>query len=255
MLAPAAPCLFFNSYFSSQAENLTISRLDAELALQIGSPTLFHSDAIPVNAVLGDSYITKQQCSSTSPGLSRIMLDVLSFASLLNSRQEEGRTKLDPLSYTEMLLSLIYRLIEVASLGKPHCMSKRTYEDVAHLALLSFMTTLLPEYGSDQSSYLLLSIRLENAIQDLQIMSADSKKNGGYSLLLWTLFMAGISTSKRKDHRWLSLLILETCGRLDLYDWPAVRGQLCAFPWIYALHDVPGRLLWEDTQRRCIEML
>ena len=181
------------------------------------------------------------------------MLDVVGFASLLNSRQKERTTKLDPLSYTEMLLSLIYRLIEAASLGQSRCISRSTYEDVAHLAMLAFMTTLLPEYGSDYSSYQILSVRLEGAVRDLQVMSTDSK-DSGYSLLLWTLFMAGISTSKRKDHRWLSLLILETCGRLVLYDWPAVRRQLCGLPWIYALHDVPGRLLWADTQRMSIEM-
>ena len=245
------PQLFY-SYLSSEAEILTINRLDVELALQTGSPTLFHSDAIPVNAVLSDSCITRQQCSNTAPWLSRIMLDVLSFTSLLNSSQEEGRTKLDPLSYTEMLLSLIYRLMEVTSIGQPRCVSRRTYGDIAHLATLAFMTTLLPEYGSDRSSYLLLSDFLKSAVQNVQVMSADSKDDG-YSLLLWTLFVAGISTLKRKNHRWLSPLILETCRRLDLNDWPAVHRQLCGLPWIYVLHDVPGRLLWEDTQRRTIE--
>ncbi|KAF2229725.1 hypothetical protein EV356DRAFT_455228 [Viridothelium virens] len=228
-------------------------RLDVELALQTGSPTLFHSDAIPANAVLDDSSITKQQYSSTNPWLSRIMLDVLSFVSLLNSRQKEGRTKLDPLNFTEALLSLIYRLLEAAPLGQPRCMSRSTHEEAAHLALLAFMTTLLPEYGSDQSNYLLLSARLESAIRYLQTISTDSK-DGGSSLLLWTLFVAGISTLKRMDHPWLSSLILETCGRLDLHDWPAIRRQLCGLPWIFALHDNPGRLLWENTQRRSIEM-
>ncbi|KAI9661291.1 MAG: hypothetical protein M1821_009618 [Bathelium mastoideum] len=181
------------------------------------------------------------------------MLDVLSFARLLNGRQEEGKTKLDPLNYTEMLLLLLYRLVEVASLGQPRYMSERSYEDTMHLAMLAFMTTLLPEYGSDRSSYLLLSVRLESAVQGLQVMASDSN-DGGDPLFLWTLFMAGISTLKRKDHRWLSLLILETCERLDLHDWPAIRRLLCGLPWIYALHDVLGRLIWRNTQRTSSEM-
>ncbi|KAI9711795.1 MAG: hypothetical protein M1820_001940 [Bogoriella megaspora] len=227
-------------------------RVDVELALQTGSPTLFHSDAISVNPV-GDSEITKQHYSGTGSVFSDLMLDVLSFASLLNGGQKDGRGKLDPLIYTELLVSLIYRLIAVTGLRQLPKTSRRTHEDVAHLATLAFMTTLLPRYVSDRCNYILLSVHLESAIQDLQAVSTDSKDDI-YSLLLWTLFMAGISTLRHKDHRRLSLLIVETCGRLALYDWPAVRRQLYRFPWVYALHDDPGRSLWENSQRRSIKM-
>ncbi len=233
----------------SEAEGLTITRLDVELALQTGLPTLFRSDAVvPANEVSDDSRFIEEQLLSTASRLSRIMVSVVSFASLLNGREREGRTKLDPLIYTEKLVSLLYRLIEVAPLGQPRFMSGGLYDDVAHLAMLAFMTTLLPKYGRDDSSHL-LSDRLESAIQDLYVTSADTQ-NSGFSVLLWTLFFGGVSVLKRKDHRWL---ILETCERLGLCDWPAVRRQLCGFPWIHTLHDVPGRCLWEDAQRRSTE--
>ena len=233
-----------------EAESLTITRLDVELALQTGSPTLFRSDAVvPAKDISGDSRFIKDQLPSTASRLSRIMLSLVSFASLLNGREREGRTKLDPLTYTETLVSLLYRLIEVAPLGQPRSMLGGLYDDVVHLAMLAFMTTLLPKYGSDVSSHLLPN-RLESAIQDLHVTSADTQ-NSGFSLLLWALFIGGVSVLKRKDHR---SLILETCERLDLYDWQAVRRQLCAFPWIHTLHDVPGRCLWEDAQRRSIEV-
>ena len=177
------------------------------------------------------------------------MVSVVRFASLLNGSETEGRPKLDPLTYTETLVSLLYRLIEVAPLGQPRSMSGGLYDDVAHLAMLAFMTTLLPKYSRDDCSHL-LSDRLESAIHDLHVTSADTQ-DSGFSLLLWTLFIGGVSVLKRKDHR---SLILETCERLDLYDWPAVRRQLCRFPWIYTLHDVPGRCLWEDAQRRSTEI-
>ena len=242
------PPLFSLGFF--EAEGLTITRLDVELALQTGLPTIFRSDAVvPANSVSGDSCVLKAQLLSTTSGLPRLMFSVFSFASLLNSREREGRTKLDPLSYTETLVSLLYRLIEVAPLGQPRSMSGGLYDDVAHLAMLAFMTTLLPKYGRDDSSHF-LSDRLESAIQDLHVTSAETQ-DSGFSLLLWTLFIGGVSVLKRKDHRWL---ILETCERLDLYDWPAVRCQLCEFPWIRTLHDVPGRCLWDDAQRTSTEI-
>ena len=248
MLASARPLSFSLAFF--EAESLTNTRLDVELALQTGLPTLFRSDAVvPANSVSGDSYVIKEQLLGTTSRFSRLMFSVVNFASLLNGREREGRTKLDPLSYTETLVSLLYRLIEVAPLGQPRSMSGGPYDDVAHLAMLAFMTTLLPKYGRDDFCYL-LSDRLESAIQNLHVTSADTQ-DSGFSLLLWTLFIGGVSVLERKDHRWL---ILETCERLDLYDWPAVRCQLCEFPWIHTLHDVPGRCLWEDAQRRGTEI-
>ena len=245
-----ASVAFFLSLAFLEAESLTITRLDVELALQTGLPTLFCSDAVvPANGVSGDSRVIKEQFLSTASRLSPIMLSVVSFAKLLNGSEREGPTKLDPLSYMETLVSLLYRLIEVAPLGQSRFMLGGLYDDVAHLAMLAFMTTLLPEYGRDDSSHP-LSDRLESAIQDLHVTSADTQ-DSGFSLLLWILFIGGVSVLKRKDHRWL---ILETCERLGLNDWPAVRRQLCGFPWIHTLHDVPGQCLWEDAQRRCTEI-
>lgn len=233
-----------------EAGSLTITRLDVELALQTGLPALFSSDAVvPANGVSSDSPIIKEQPLSTASKLSSILLSVVSFASVLNGREREGRAKLDPLSYTETLVWLLYRLVEVSPLGQPHFISGGLYVDVAHLATLVFMTTLLPKYGHDDYGPLLAD-RLEKAIQDLRVTPADTQ-DSWLSLLLWTLFIGGISTLRRKDHR---CLILETCERLGLYGWPAVCRQLCEFPWIHTLHDVPGQCLWENAQRRSLEV-
>lgn len=223
-----------------------MTRLDVELALETGFPTIFRSDAVvPSIAVLGDARIIKERLFSIASSLSHIMLSVFSFASLLNGRETEGRIKLDPLSYTETLVSLLYQLMEVDPLGQPRSMLGGLDDDVAHLAMLAFMTTLLPRYGRD-GFYYLLSDRLESAIQDLQVTSVDTQEIRP-SLLLWALFIGGISVLKCKDTR---SLISEICERQHLYDWPAVHRQLCRFPWIYTLHDNPGRSLWEDVQRR-----
>lgn len=240
------PSNFSFSLLPFSETSLTTTRLDVELALETGLPTLFRSDAVvPSIAVLGDAFIVKEQLLSTASRLSHIMLSVVSFASLLNGRVREGRLKLDPLNYTETLVSLLYQLIEIAPLGQARSMLGGLHDDIAHLAMLAFMTTLLPRYGRDDSNYT-LSDRLESVIQGLHVTSADIQESRP-PLLLWALFISGISVLKCKDHRWL---ISEICERQHLYDWPAIRHQLCRFPWIYTLHDVPGRCLWEDAQRR-----
>ena len=191
----------------------------------------------------------KEPLLSATSRLPSIILSVVSFAGLLNGREKEGRTKLDPLSYTETLVWLLYRLVEISPLWQPYSMSGGLCVDVANLATLAFMTTLLPKYGRDDTSHLLAD-RLVSAIQDLQVTSANIQ-DSEWSLLLWTLFIGGVSVLKRKDHR---CLILETCELLKLHDWLAVRRQLCGFPWIYTLHDLPGQCLWEAAQRRGTEI-
>lgn len=224
---------------------LLLQRLDVELALQTGLPTLFPSDAVlPANGVSGDCCILKDQLAGTASRLASIMLSVASFGTHLNDRETEGRLKLDPLTYMETLVSLLYRLIAVAPLGQQLPISEGLYDDMIHLTMLAFMTTLLPEYGGDCSSPL-LSDRLESVFHNGGIL------NSGSPLLLWALFIGGISVLKRKDHR---CLILETCERLGLQDWPAVHRQLSRFPWINAVHNVPGRRLWKDAKRRTPEI-
>lgn len=227
-----------------EAEYLTVIRLDVELALQHGSP-LFHG-----NAILGGRACDtiKEQFPSTTPRFSHIMFDINNFAHILNSKESEGEAKLDPLYYTEMLISLLYRLLDVAPLGIPWSISGEWPDDVAHLAMLAFMTTLLPEYGHDHSSYPLISDCLERAIRQTYSASPDIQ-DGGLSLLLWAMFISGISVLKREAHQWLLLKISETSNKLGLYDWPAVSRRICVFPWVHKLHGGPGQSLWEHSQR------
>jgi hypothetical protein len=68
--------------------------------------------------------------------------------------------------------------------------SKRSrYDNLRYLALLVFMTTLLPEYGRDRSSYPVPSSRLDGVINNFVVTIPEAE----LSLLLWSLFMSGVS--------------------------------------------------------------
>ena len=233
--------------FFPKAGCLTITRLDVEFALQTGSKTLFSSIAMEsANGFSSDLCGSKELLPSSASSISGVIPSILSFANILNSRQSDGQSKLDPLNYMEMLVSLLYGLIEAVPLGEPCSTLGEIYDDVTHLGMMAFMTTLLPEFGREDSRYVLLSERLESAIQLLHDTFAD-EQDIWLALLLWTLFIGGISVLKRSDHHWL---ILDICRRLHIYDWPTVLCRLCAFPWIHTLHDAAGQCLWEDARRR-----
>lgn len=244
---------------ATHSTHLTISRVDVELALQTGSPTLFSSKVLP-NAVATNSpfahHISGQfpGGSTTSTWISDIMVDFLGFARLLNHKGDDNNRKLDPLTFMELLLSLLYRLVEKTPFGHPNaehaCSTASADDEIAHLGMLAFMTTCLPEYGRapDRSSYPFLYKHLGRATGDTAFIDSVSELDDSVpSLLLWTLFMTGTTVFKNRERTEVSSLIMEVSQRLGLRDWTAARRELCLLPWIYVVHDATGQELWQDA--------
>lgn len=217
------------------------------MAIQNGTSTLFRGDQVPIHSVLCNPDVSSRQFPRTSPWMPLIILDLFSFSRLLNKVERRQSPKFNPLDYTETLLSLLYRLVEASALGETSTKSGGLYGNVLYLVMLAFMMTLLPEYTRDGSVCPLLSGHLESAIQDLGV-AASEFSDSDPPLLLWILFVSGISVLNFKDHHWLSPLIAGTCERLELYNWVTIEQQLSQFPWIFALHEAPGRRLWEDVR-------
>lgn len=216
--------------------------------MQNGTRTLFRADQVPINPVLCDPDVSSGQFPRTVPWMPLTMLDLFSFSKLLNEIERRKKPKLNPLDYTETLLSLLYRLVEVSPLRQASANSGGLYGDVTYLAMLAFMTTLLPEYTRDESTFPFLSNCLGSTMKNLYV-TASEFSNSDSLLLLWVLFISGISVLNLNNHHCLSPLIVSTCKRLELDNWAVTQRQLSQFPWILALHETPGRRLWEDVRR------
>ena len=113
--------------------------------MQNGTRTLFRADQIPINPVLCDPDISSGLFPRTAPWMPLTMLDLFSFSKLLNEVERRKRPKLNPLDYTETLLSLLYRLVNVSPLRKASANSGGLYDDAIYLAMLAMgpETTLL----------------------------------------------------------------------------------------------------------------
>lgn len=82
--------------------------------MQNGTRTLFRADQMPINPVLCNPDVSSGQFLRTAPWMPLTMLDLFSFSKLLNEVERRKRPKLNPLDYTETLLSLLYRLVNVS---------------------------------------------------------------------------------------------------------------------------------------------
>lgn len=235
-----------------------IIRVDAELALQNGSSIVFGSRALR-NALSPGSEtfkaIKEQLPNAAAPAKSpHFMLEVVCFSGVLNTIGQKGSPRLDPLGFMEIMIWILYHLLEASRLGQPRSsIPEGQFEEVANLGMLAFMTTLLPEYGRapDHSSYPLLCRRLKVAIQDLHSISTlEEDREEYWVLMLWALFMGGVTVIRGNELLELSPWILEASSRLQLYTWPAVNDKLCQFSWIRTLHDSPGLALWKVSQQQ-----
>lgn len=229
--------------------DLTLTRLDLELAIQNGTRTIFHSDEVPVRQTLALSSFATDQLPIFASWVPPIMRDLIAFSRLLNQADKNEIPKLNPLDYTETLISLLYRLVKIPHSRQSPIKPKigGVCADVTNLSMLSFMTTLLPEYTRDGPSCPLLSDNLGQDIKELCSIRPEPEEHKS-PLLLWILFMSGISVLNPKYHPWILPLIAQTCEGLQLNEWADVQGQLRLFPWINALHEAPSHRIWEDIQ-------
>jgi hypothetical protein len=177
-----------------------------------------------------------KQIGTISPGLQSVMWDVTSVSYIL----QRHLARFDPLDFQEMLISVLYRLINLSPLSNSGLESET--EDLYCLALLAFSSTILFNLGRRKKlPYGLLAGKLRVALMRTSGMA--SLDNGA---LLWTLFIGGISVFRGDEETWLMPWIRTTACLLGITDWQGAKQHLCQYPWIDAFHDEPARRLWVE---------
>lgn len=233
MVDPDAGCVY-----------LTSLRLNIEFALQDGSSTNLNLSDVPGGIAFIQSHgIRALQWDLTNsdlyhgvnPELLTLWLDIVDFSKLLNSTCE--KTKMDPMDYSESVFLRFQPLVDFAPLR--HERPAAALDNLVHLTLCAIMTTLMPEYGRNQSRYDLLAERLLSALQCYA--TATARKDG---LFLWALFVGLVTVLNYDDHDWVAVLAGELCSRLELHAWVDVHDILCQHGWICVLGDKLGMKLW-----------
>ena len=171
------------------------------------------------------------------PVLRDVLIDLLSISHFFNDSRVF--VKLDPYAYQEILIVVCYQLLHRNPLLRAGFGDVN--ENACYLGLLAIVTKLLFQHGRSQRfPYNLLAERLRHAIK-----SSLSHKLVEETTCLWVLFVAGISVFGDTD--WMGLIpdIRTLLSRLNIDSWENARDKIKALPWINAVHDKPGRELWQ----------
>lgn len=196
------------------------------------------------NRVLAASAICH---TGLDPDLREILLDVTSLTSLINSIPADQT--LDVNTFQEMVISICSRLIRFHPL-----LSSKGESDIEaayHIGLTVFMMTLFLQHdGRRILRYELVSLRLK-AVLDRGLDELDN------DLVLWLMLIGGIWIAGDADELWLVLRISRLGRRLGINSWTEVQGSINKFPWINAIHDQPGRAVWDSAYQsypRCHDL-
>ena len=172
------------------------------------------------------------------PQLQSIHGDMMGFCNLLND--DTKLLKMQPYSFEETLISVSYRLLYLYPLNGEG--SKDSNDNAYHLGVLALLMTLLYQYGRlHRGPYDLLADKLRSAATTI----FNEGSNADVTLLLWLLFIGGISVFGPVDVPWLHHEIRACLSALQADSWQQVRAAISCLPWINLVHDSAGKDLWK----------
>lgn len=153
-------------------------------------------------------------------------------------RSSATLAKLNHFAFEDIITSLCYRLIAVNPISAPKLADPLS--EAIHLGLVSFMTTMLVQFGGERRlQYELLADKTRSALDNPDFLGVVDPATH-----LWLLVMAGVSVIRDKDRAWLLPKIAAIVDELKVRDWTGALNLLGWYPWLNVLHDKPARELW-----------
>ena len=167
--------------------------------------------------------------------LQKILDDVLFFSSLFNSGLPELR--IDLFTYQDMLLSIFYRLIQFQPLGEPRVGSD--VQAAYHIGLTMFMMTVFLQFQPNRTVEYSLAVRCLRDVLCTPVVESEKE------LALWVMVVGAIWIGDSAGGEWLGPKLKNTTRCLGLETWDEACCVLTRFPWVSAIHNRAGRIVWE----------
>ncbi|KAI0122533.1 hypothetical protein F4814DRAFT_409045 [Daldinia grandis] len=223
-----------------------IFRADLEFAIYLGLPTRFSVDEVPGVTTLNwlrerlrtsalSGSLTSWPFVQLNSRMKEAWIDIMSLTWFLNENTDDS-IKMDGYTYHDTLILIGYRLVDIRPLNTDPIGS---LENIIHMGLLMIMANFLLSLMHRLPDLPLLRQQIGVLVREQFTEDAENRE-----ALLWALLMAEITIFTRSEDERLTQRIRQIVLSLGLQSWDDVRKILSKFPWIDALHDKPGRLVW-----------
>lgn len=171
-------------------------------------------------------------------------LDLREFVKAINLAHQTGRNISTEL-FQEALISLQYRL---------QCLTYniQDLQETVRLSMLALSTSIFLEKDGIELRCTALAEELRTALQLVQY----SANTDYLKLTLWLLVIGRVSVlDSPEDSCWLKAKLSTTSQALGLLSWKEARLVLKTFIWMDAMHDEPGKIIFDDAIRSKINQV
>jgi hypothetical protein len=223
-----------------------VHRIDVDLALQFGSSPRF-GPVYPSPFIIPpfqEGHATKDRCSLATQLkeinilLAAVAEDMFLLTHILNNATTE-MAKLDPTVYQELVLDLVYRLLELSSVTES--IFESCVERACHLGMITFLTTLLFRFDRlHHIQYAKLLAKLSKTLQMPNFVNGVAQ-----DIHLWLLMVAGITIPGETLADWYSAQLAVCLEHLGVESWEDARGLLQKLPWVRVVHNRRACAMWK----------
>ncbi|KAF4465537.1 hypothetical protein FALBO_7621 [Fusarium albosuccineum] len=225
---------------------LKICKTDILFTMQKGGLPLFYRDQMydVQNLLLSrgfcfdrssDAYSVRQ--NRLDPVLQDILSDSMGICRLYNKHMTEQPLTLD--EFQEVLVSICYRLLWFRTLDESR--QKSDIQSAYHIGLVVFMMSIfLQDKQRRMIKYGLMAV----CVRDVLDSELDEHEQ---ELKLWLMILGGIWVSGDEGEDWAVSRLQDMALGLGITTWDEAREYISKFPLIDAIHDVPGRKIWDQV--------
>ncbi|GMG41021.1 unnamed protein product [Aspergillus oryzae var. brunneus] len=214
-----------------------IYRSDLSIALQGCTKPLFFDDTLRFSILTApalNQHANVQFLENIDDDLARSWSLMKRFCVLVNiAIRKQERLSMD--FFLETMTSVMYRLLqlkfETGSIG-----------EAIRLGLLAFSSHIFLQWRDIQRPYIQFSASYKESLVSLKSLNGVSS-----DIVLWLLMVGRISVFGTSDDEWLKPWLRANSQLCTVHSWPAMRDVMESFLWIGALHDKPGKDLFESA--------
>lgn len=214
--------------------------------IQQGEAPLFYRDRMyEVNRKLASQQFRLEHSSDASfvchqrldSVLQDVILDVTRICTLFNKYLKTQ--PLDLLDFQEAIVSICYRLLRFRTLSASRHISDM--QSAYHIGLLIFMMTLFLQNNQSRMIKTGFVTSCVKCVLDTGLEASEDE------MTFWLLMLGGMWGLRDDDEGWIISRLQGMALKLGIMTWDRAQKLLGRFPWIDAIHDQPGRKLWDQV--------
>ncbi|KAF4454483.1 hypothetical protein F53441_2987 [Fusarium austroafricanum] len=222
-----------------------VSRVDLGLVLRFGCKPVFFNNEISWNSYISSQGLIRGMkkapkrdkaleafIKTLDPRLSNVWKDLEEFAILSNIASQTGR-KLQPNIFSEIMVSMLYRLLALSSESTP--------ENALRLGMMTFVAAIFFRWRDMKQRQAYLDDSFRDALSQLRKASIQPPA----AVTVWLLVLWRTSSTQNPSNEILEEWTFEALDSSEISSWTGMNNVLKTVVWIDCLFDASSRRVFE----------